>query len=179
MQEVCSTNGTCISCVLATGPSASSLNTFKNNSLLQSFPPHSICSKCSPLFGISHSLHVANDRSRALLTPYKGVFNCFGFVFPYLVLPVNSFLSPSLLSKCFDFHVLPSLGELMAAVNLALLSLAGAEVFRALPTTLGNFTAFRLPLRWGCIKMHSPSGNRAFQANPCNSWAGTLRYSTA
>lgn len=49
-QEVCSQNGICISCVRTTGPSASSFNAFKNNSLLQSFPPHNICSKCSSFF---------------------------------------------------------------------------------------------------------------------------------
>ena len=79
-QEVCSRNGTCISCVLTTGPSASSLNAFKNNSLLQSFPPHNICSKCSPFFLMYLvPCSVANDHSRALLAPYKVALNCFGF----------------------------------------------------------------------------------------------------
>lgn len=55
-QEMCSRNGTWISCALTTGPSASSLSIFKNNNLLQSFPSHNICSKCSPFFDVPNSL---------------------------------------------------------------------------------------------------------------------------
>lgn len=92
--------GTCISCVLTTGPSASSLNTFKNNSLLQSFPPHNICSKCSPFLMYLVPCSVANDHSRALLTSYKVAFNCFIF-FLYLSLPLA--LSTY---KFFYFHII-------------------------------------------------------------------------
>lgn len=103
-QEVCSRNGTRISCVLTTRPSASSLKCFKNNSLLQSFPPHNICSKCSPFLMYLIPCSVANDHSRALLTPYKAAFNCFGFcsLFTAACYP---FLLPSPVYKCVDFHV--------------------------------------------------------------------------
>lgn len=100
-QETCSRNGTWISCALTTGPSPSSLSTFKNNNLLQSFPIHNICSKYSPFLMYLISCSVATDRSRAFLTPCKVALNSFGFfLFSTACYP---FLLPSPLYKYFDF----------------------------------------------------------------------------
>lgn len=104
-QEVCSRNGTCISCVLTTGTSASSLNTFNYNSLLQSFTPHNICSKCSSFLTYLIPGSVANDHSRALLTPYKVGFNSFKFFLFFLTTACYPFLLPSPLYRYFDFHI--------------------------------------------------------------------------
>lgn len=113
-QEVCSRNGTWISCALPTGPSASSLSTFKNKSLLQSFPPHNICSKCSPFLMYPIPCSVANDHSRALLTPCKIALNCFGFyLFSTACYP---FLLPCPLYKYFDFPITSEDWRLLSAL---------------------------------------------------------------
>lgn len=79
IKDICSRNGTWISCALTKGPSASSWSIFKNNNLLQSFPPHNISSKCSPFLMYLIPCSVANDHSRTLLPPCKVAFKLFWF----------------------------------------------------------------------------------------------------
>lgn len=149
-QEVCSQNGICISCVRTTGPSASSFNAFKNNSLLQSFPPHNICSKCSSFFWHISFLAVWLMTTLGHFSLLIKLLSTVSFFVSYLLLPVIHSPCPLHCINTLIF-MLPGHKGLEAAVSPTFLSLPQVENDRALPQSPSSVMVLAQPLRAPCF----------------------------